>query len=823
MRTLLKVIAAIILLLVVTLAALPFVIDPNDYKDEISEQVENTTGRTLNLQGDIALSVFPWVALELGPMTLSNAEGFESDYFAEVEKAKVRIRLLPLLKKQLEMDTIILDGLVLNLEKDAEGRTNWDDLAGAGGEEEQAAAEQAEQTGAPEEAKPALEAINIAGVQFSNANILWSDKSTDQNFQLRNMSLNTDQLNPGEPSGFETAFDLISGNPELKAHVKLQSQIMVDMDKQQYALDDLDFSIMAESSELPFDQAELTLGANIAADMAQQQLSIQGLQVDTDASKGEQNINASLNGELQSQLDSQQHELSGFSLTGTITDPALPGGEADIRVNSDIQANLNEETVSLADLAVQVQDMMVNGQLNASKILSDNPTYQGNIQVSPFSLRQLASDMDIELPPMADENTLETVEMRTGLAGTANSVQLNDLQLTLDQSQLTGSFSVEDFKTLALRFDLNLDEIDADRYLPPPADNADQNANAGSDNNGGANNGNANNGGGELPLEPLRDINAKGTLKIGKLKASGINSRNIVITVDAENGLIRLNPLQADMYEGQYRGNITADAREDRLKLSLDENLSGIQAGPLLDDLTGEGKIAGTVNANAKLTGQGRDVSGIKQTLSGNGAFEFKDGALKGINIAQTIRNAQARLKGQQPSSDAPQQTDFSALSGSFTADNGLVENTDLELTSPLLRVNGSGTADLVSEAIDYALRVSIVGSLEGQGGQALSELKGITIPLKIGGSFSEPKPSVDLENLLKEQASGELKSKAEEKLREKLGDDAAGLLGGAAGNDDSEDDAENDPDSESTDTETEKSTEDQLKDDVKNRLKGLL
>lgn len=819
MRTLLKVIAAIILLLVVTLAALPFIIDPNDYKDEISEQVEKTTGRTLTLQGDIGLSVFPWVALELGPMSLSNAEGFESDYFAEVEKAEVRIRLLPLLKKQLEMDTIVLDGLVLNLETDAEGRTNWDDLAGAGGEEEQAAAKQAEQTGAPEEAKPALEAINIAGVQFSNANILWSDKSTDQNFQLRNMSLNTDQLNPGQPSGFKTAFDLISGNPEVKAHIKLQSQIMVDMNKQQYALDDLDFSIMAESTELPFDQAELALKANIAADMAQQQLNIQGLQIDTNTSKGEQNINASINGELQSQLDSQQHALSKFSLTGTITDPALPGGKADIRLNSDIQANLGEETLSLADLAVQVEDMMLNGQLNASKILSDNPAYQGNIQVSPFSLRQLASDMDIELPPMADENTLETVEMRTGLAGTANSVQLNDLQLKLDQSQLTGSFSIEDFQTLALRFDLNLDEIDADRYLPPPADNAGQNAGAGSDNNGEGNN----NGGGELPLEPLRDINAKGTLKIGKLKASGINSRNIVITVDAENGLIRLNPLQADMYEGQYRGNITADAREDRLKLSLNEKLSGIQAGPLLDDLTGESKIAGTVSANAKLTGQGRDINGIKQTLSGNGAFEFKDGALKGINIAQTIRNAQARLKGQQPSSDTPQQTDFSALSGSFTADNGLVENTDLALTSPLLRVNGSGTADLVSEAIDYALRVSIVGSLEGQGGKALSELKGITIPLKIGGSFSEPKPSVDLQNLLKEQASGELKSKAKEKLREKLGDDAAGLLGGAAASDASGDNTEDSPDSESSETETKKSTEDQLKDNVKKRLEGLL
>lgn len=812
MRTFLKVIAAVILLLVVVVAALPFVIDPNDYKDEISQQVEKSTGRTLTLQGDIELSVFPWIALELGPLTLSNAEGFDADYFAEVEKAQVRIRLIPLLKKELEMDTIVLNGLVLNLEKDAEGRTNWDDLAGASGDKEQVAAEQ---TGAPEEAKPALEAINIAGIQFSNANILWSDKSADQNFQLRNMSLNTDQLNPGKPTDFETAFDLISGNPELKAHVTLQSQVMVDMDKQQYALNHLDFSIMAESTELPFDQAELGLTANIAADMAQQQLSIQDLQLDTDASKGEKNLTASLNGELQSQLDAKQHQLSNFSLTGTITDPALPGGEANIRLNSDIQADLNKETLSLADLAVQIEEMMISGQLDASDILSDNPTYQGNVQVSPFSLRKLAQDMDIELPPMADKNTLETVELSTALKGSSNDVQLSDLRLTLDQSQLTGTFGIADFSKLALRFDLNLDEIDADRYLPPPADDNEQTAKSGNANGKNAT------GEDELPLESLRDINAKGTLKIGKLKASGITSRNVVITIDAEDGLIRLSSLQADMYEGEYRGNVTVDARQDNLKLNMDEKLSAIQAGPLLDDLTGDGKISGTVNANAKLTGQGKDVNGIKQTLSGQGGFEFKDGALKGINIAQTIRNAQARLKGEQPQTDVPQETDFSALKGSFTADNGLIENTDLELTSPLLRVIGKGTVDLVTEAIDYGLRVAIVGSLEGQGGRTLEELKGVTIPLKIGGTFSEPKPSVDLESLFKEQASDELKTKAKDKLREKLGDDAAGLLGGSAEKKESGDTAD-ESGSEDTGTDTEKSSEDQLKEDVKERLKGL-
>jgi AsmA protein len=176
MRIAIKLIFAIILIIVAGLVALPFIVDPNDYKDEISTQVEKMTGRNLTLQGDIGLSVFPWIALELGPLSLSNAEGFKADSFAKVDAAEIRIKLMPLLKKQLEMDTIVLDGLVLNLETDKEGKTNWDDLTQAD--------EVVEEDKKPSEEKagPALAAVSIAGVKLSNANILWSDALKGESF-----------------------------------------------------------------------------------------------------------------------------------------------------------------------------------------------------------------------------------------------------------------------------------------------------------------------------------------------------------------------------------------------------------------------------------------------------------------------------------------------------------------------------------------------------------------------------------------------------------------------------------------------------------------
>ena len=156
-------------------------------------------------------------------------------------------------------------------------------------------------------------------------------------------------------------------------------------------------------------------------------------------------------------------------------------------------------------------------------------------------------------------------------------------------------------------------------------------------------------------------------------------------------------------------------------------------------------------------------------------------------------------------------------------------------MMSPLLRVNGKGNANLPKETLDYGLRVSIVGTSKGQGGKELEELKGVTIPIKITGTFSEPKPSVDLAAIVKEQATGELKAKAEEKLKEELGDDLGGLLSGALGGKKATDDEA--ADTESTEPATadetteaadeaapaeEKSAEDQLKEDVKEKLKGF-
>jgi AsmA protein len=813
MRILFKFIIFIVILVIAGLIALLFIVDPNDYKQEISSQVEKATGRTLTLDGDIKLSVFPWIALELGPLSLSNAAGFKADSFAKVQAAEIRIKLMPLLKKQLEMDTIILDGLALNLETNKVGKTNWDDLV----PKNDASTDTTKKADASSNDTPSLAAISIAGVKLTNANILWSDATTAENYQLQNFNLNTDPLVPSKPTALNMEFDVASSKPQAQAHIKLDTKVMVDLENQQYTLTDLNLTTQISGKELPFSQSNLTLSGDINADMVKQLVNIDDLILSAEANNEKQSIDGKLSAQISSNLATQQSTIKGLILSAEVLDPSLPNGKAKLNITADISTDMKQQTLTLSALIINAYDLLISGDIKTSKLLSDSPNFVGNIIVESFNLRQLANDLNVELPMMADDSTLKLVRITTEFEGSIKHINAKQLNVTLDQSKLSGSVAINNFAQPAFDFKLNLDEIDADRYLPPATKTKAQKANASAPASPSA----------LLPLEALRQINAKGTLDIGKLTISGTHSEQIHVEINATNGLINLSPMSANMYEGQYQGNVGLDARGKTLKLSLNESLKGVKVGPLLKDLTDDDKLSGMANAQAKLTGNGATVLQIKQTLSGNGNFSFTDGAVKGINIAESIRKAKATLKGETlPASDAPLQTDFSNLSGSFTATDGIIENQDLLAMSPLLRINGAGKIDLPKKGIDYGLKVSIVETSSGQGGKALADLKGLTIPVKITGTFSNPKPTVDLASMLKERATDEVKAKVADKLKDKLGGDLGDLLGGALAPKPvvpvTEPTTETPPAESTTEPAPEKMPEDQLKDTVSDKLKGF-
>ncbi len=912
MTKLLRIIAAVfgfvVLLIIAAAIMIPMVINPNDFKGEIIGQVEKTTGRKLDLAGDIGLTVFPWLGLELGATTLGNAPGFGEQPFLRSERVQMRVKLLPLLQKQVEMDTVALEGLELNLARDKSGKSNWDDLLQKGAQATPPADAPVGKPAAAAEAAPQpLAALALGGVDLKGGRITWDDRQQGERYTIEDLTLKTGAIAPGEPVPLDLslAFDAPQG---LTGNLALEGTVDYDLEGRRYGVKPLDFTAKLKGKSVPGGALDLRLTAdNVSADLEQNAATVSGLALDAGG--------ASLGGDIQAQhltsdnpavtytLRAKGQELSGlikaageafniagipksltalsidmgmsgtaakvaveplrvqaalqaagakgplnldlqsarmdldltskavavkagalkitgddvvpvlkelgvsgsgletlaiglnvdteFSGTGTkltlapfnvkaaLAGKSLPNKAAEVTLATRAEIDLDKQTAALNDLVLQGLGLDVRGAAQAENIQKD-PKFAGTLKLKPFDARKLLTQLGQAVPETTDPNALTTVGFETALAGSKNSINLRNLALRLDETRIKGTISVADFSQPAIGFKLDVDGIDADRYLPrEKAEKAGGDARKSDKPKSRAKKGRARDAASGtddgVPVGSTAGaLNLKGVLTVGKLKIANATLTQLSVAVNAKDGDINLNPIAADLYQGQFAGSVGLDTRAAKPKLSMNESLTAVQIEPLLKDLSGEAKLAGTANLKAQLNGAGASADAIKRTLSGKAAFQFLDGALIGVNLGQLTRKAQAGFVGKV---DEKAKTDFSEMAGTLIFDQGVVRNQDLVLKSPLLRIAGKGQADLVSERIDYTLNTTLSATAE--------DLGGITIPIKVSGTFDDPSYTPDVAGLARVKAAKALeknKEKITEKLKEKLGEDAGGVLGETLG-----------------------------------------
>jgi AsmA protein len=252
-------IGAIALLLALGIVLLVLLVDPNDYKDDISRAVHQATGRELTFGGDISFTFYPWLGLELGPVALSNAPGFDRDAFARVSQAKVDIKLLPLLRREVQTDAVLLDGLALHLERDKQGRTNWEDLLPKEGQEP------APDT--PTDQPARIRDLTIGGIAIRNSMVTWDDRSAGQSFELGNVEMKTSEIRFGELFSFSLGFDFASTSPKLSSRTTANGQAMLDPQGQRYSARSLEVRSTVKGEGIPARGVAADLTTNAEADL----------------------------------------------------------------------------------------------------------------------------------------------------------------------------------------------------------------------------------------------------------------------------------------------------------------------------------------------------------------------------------------------------------------------------------------------------------------------------------------------------------------------------------------------------------------------------
>jgi AsmA protein len=597
-KRILKLLVYIILvsLLFIAAAAGVFVatFDANSYKQELSDLVRQQTGRDLQFFGDVGLTIYPALGMKIGAMSFSNAPGFGAQPMIKVNKASISVDLASLITFSPQVNQLLLQDLEINLQKNAAGVTNWDNLVEADSSASSTTTDTTSAGGADSDAVTISGAFG--GINMQNARLLWKDDQAGVEYRINDLDLKTGRITADAPFALQLHLALQSAD-DIAANVDLEAKLQYLVNDNQLKVDDMKLEIVAEGSALP----------------------------------------------------------------------------------------------------------------------------KGQVQVG-----------------IASESLLLDLQR--------NAVKIDGFELELDDIHLGGKVNITDYSQPALEFNLTTGMLDLDALLGTPA--AEQQVTVEAPTSAA--------GSKEedveiaLPMDLLREVHVSGRLSAKQVKLQNLLLENVSINIVGKNGLLNLDPMTMDLYDGHFQGSVQIDARAQQPKFRVNEEMNGVQMGKLMTDYIGEDRVSGVMAANLEITTRGEWLSELKKNSNGTVKLVLKDGALKGFNLRYSIDKAKAKLKNKPAPPKQLQSTDFSSLSLSGKIKKGVFTSNDLDLQAPLLRVGGEGKANLNDNTVDYLVNAKLVGTVAGQDGGGKDELKGLSIPVAIKGPFESPDIDVQLDKMIK-------------------------------------------------------------------------
>ncbi|MGE5526425.1 MAG: AsmA family protein [Rhodospirillaceae bacterium] len=743
MKALKYVLAAVAALAVLVAAGVAYfaaTFDPNAYKPQIIALVKEKTQRTLRLDGDIRLAFWPSIGAEVGRMSLSEPNSDKP--FAAMESARVSLKVIPLLSRNYVVDELTIKGLRASIVRGKGGATNVDDLLG---KEE------------PKESKPQQQVkFDIAHVALDNADVEYRDDTTGARYALSGLTLKTGRITPDVPTKIELKTTARSNQPKLDVTLDGKTTATFNLERQSYKLEGLSLEVKGQAADLT--NLDAKAAGTVSANLKSNEFSADKLTVGGTGMRGKEKLRAKLDApKLVMTTDKATGDKILFTLgiaapEGTTTlNASLPTIEGTAR-------SFRSPAMSI-DLDRKQRDQTVKAKI-ASPLT-------GSVEGKQFALPQLRASVTITAPKLPGGSAMGELAGSASVDGAKQRAQA-DIAGKIADSTMKARVAVAHFSPLALDFDVDVDQIDLDRYASSPAK-----AKSGDKPPAGK----APPKGAEEPMDltALRDIRANGALRVGALKTTNIRASRVRVDVKANGGRVDLNPVSANLYDGALSGSVSINAAPATPAFAVKQTLTGVQVGPLLRDLAETDTLEGKGNVSVNITTQGNTVSALKKALNGSAAVKLNDGAIKGIDIAGSIRKAQGmltNLKGQatQQQSDTRQRTDFSELTATFDISNGVARNNDLSVKSPLLRIGGAGSVNIGEDTLDYTVKASLVATTAGQGGKERTDLRGITVPVHVSGPFTSPSYRLDFGAMVTDTARQKIEETVTKKLEERLG-----------------------------------------------------
>lgn len=725
-----SIIALILLVTIVVIAASVFVatFDAAKYKPEIIEQVEKATGRQMTIDGDIQLSVFPWVGLSVGNVTLGNAPGFSAKPFAEIQQLDIKVNVLPLLIKEVQVDIIRLHGLAVSLEVDANAANNWSSLmqveqgkaepaVSDKGADTTATTQKTTQEATQEVAQKAtrasgatpLQDLQVEGFEFVNARIVFDDKSRQTKTTISDLNLTTGAIK------FDEAV-------EVTFHARIENtQPLID-------------TTLGFTTRLIFNQSFSSI------------------------------------------------QLHDFIFTLQAQKNAFISQQETIVIKSDIDVAMDEQRIALKQLQLSALGIEAMADITVSQF-ANIPLIQGNIEIPAFDATEVAKRAGVALPAMAKANALQAVALKAQIKAQGEKIEVNTIQLALDDSTLSGWVHVLNTSKQRLRYELAFDRLNLNDYLPPVVDAVPEAA--GGDNTTAAESvvgapattsvaASTGDEKIELPVEMLRQLDIQGDFRVAELAAKEYNIRQLQMSLKAKQGEIVIKPLLMQVLDGQVNTAVTVNLKKAIPAYAINLIINQVQAGPVanpyLEGVMGDEplKMEGAVDVKANIKTKGDTVNQLKQASLGSIVLDMKKTRVDGFDPAYYMRSSIAEYvhsKGLGLSSTImgkykPREvTVFDKIHSTIKLADGKASTDDFLMDSKRVKVTAKGHADIMKNSLDVVSSVQLPRSKT-----VVEKIFDEPMFVRVHGPFDALKYELD-ESKLKKSTTDVIKNEAKAKL----------------------------------------------------------
>ncbi len=710
-KIILGVIAAFVALIVIVMAAVSIFINPNDYKDRIASMAEDALGRKVHIEGDLSLSVFPWIAIKTGAIRVENPPEFGGGDFVSLKEADLSLEILPLLTGNVNIGKVTVRDMVVLLVKD-KNRSNWEfapkasesapAVSGRAESSEQAqadtsgtaqAAENPEPGKAPEAAESSSSgfAVTASSLVLENADITFRDRTTGASYQLKQFNFKGDNLRPDADFSLTAEGLLIAAKEAVNANFKLESSGSVNPAAKSGSLPVLNLEVDADGKGLPGGKATLAFkgGLDIGEGLSAITTTIESL--------------------------TAQNSLASLEMAGKIDLPADRAKTQVMLSNFLVQDSAGSKISFTGDIA----PMALSGK--------------GDLKLS-LAPRKSLSAFNIPLETR-NPDALSSVELASPIVLTpAKGISLENISGGIDNSKLSGTLACNPISLitggngLTINGNIKFDSINVDDYLPPEGAKA-KGGDKGAKDAEAAKNKDA---GGK---SSLAGMNGKVQFAVDSLTVAKMVISNLSGILTMTHGEFNLDPCTFTLFKGKVDVAAKANMAKETPPVALNLKVKGLALGDMLQALSGEAKVTGDTDLTLDVTGAGKDWPALSKTLGGSGALSVRNGLIHQVKILPDSVT-QAGIVGLKPLK--PLDGKLESLTATFKGQNGRFTNNDLKAIASMADATGAGSADLGRNAIDYALDVNTAG---------------MTVPVTLTGSLNSPSVGVDTEKLLKGNA----------------------------------------------------------------------